>query len=212
MKALQIEPMKMLIDGINQLSVNLQTRQIEQLTGLIQLLIKWNKAYNLTAITEDLRIVSHHILDSLSILSSIEGTQIIDVGSGAGFPGLPCAIALPDSHFTLLDSNGKKIRFITHAINELSIKNVTVVQARVEQYKPQHCFDTVIARAFSSIDKFLAVSKHLVCPQGQFLLMKGQYPKAELQSIGIHAKVTKLFVPYVQEDRHLVCIKGLANE
>lgn len=198
---------QMLAQGVKKLNLALNGSQLSQLLSLAKLLLKWNKVYNLTGITDPHRIISHHILDSLSIVPYIQGSNIIDVGAGAGFPGLPCAIALPDYKFTLLDSNGKKTRFMTQAVGELQLKNVIVVQSRVESYRTEQCFNTLTARAFAATDKLLMLTSHLLCQEGQLLLMKGLYPKAELQKISFHAKVTKLSVPYVQEERHLVTIK-----
>lgn len=201
-----------LSSGANKLNIILDEGQLNKLLAFMELLRKWNKAYNLTAIDTPHKIMTHHLLDSLSIVPYIEGPLVIDVGSGAGIPGIPCAIALPHFQFYLLDSNGKKTRFMTQVLGELKITNATAIQSRAEQYSPSVCFNTITARAFSSLENVINSTKHLGCKEGQLLVMKGVYPKAELQKISNHAKVLKLSVPYLHEERHLVCLKGLLNE
>ena len=178
----------------------------------MNILIKWNKVYNLTAIHSPEDIITHHFLDSLSIAPYIQGNVVLDVGSGAGFPGIPCAMFLTNKNFTLLDSNGKKTRFLTHVVCELQLKNVKVFQARIENYYSDICFDTIMARAFAKVDRTLAFTQRLLCPQGEVLIMKGIYPKAELQNLPEHVKVHELTVPGLYETRHLVCIKRLLDE
>jgi 16S rRNA (guanine527-N7)-methyltransferase len=197
--------------GIDDLGLNLPENTAHKLLDYMALLIKWNKAYNLTAIVEPHEIITHHFLDSLSLVPYIKGQSVLDVGSGAGFPGIPCALALPEKRFVLLDSNGKKTRFTTQAAGLLGLKNVESVHARVEDYQAQPCFDTITARAFAAIDKIIAVTSHLLCPTGELLLMKGTLPQAELQNVARHAKVSPLTVPGLNEQRHLVCIKGLSD-
>ena len=176
----------------------------EKLDAFLALLIKWNKAYNLTAIRDRDEMVTKHILDSLAVVPYIKGERILDVGTGAGLPGIPLAIALPQYHFTLLDSNGKKIRFITQAVSELNIKNVEVVQARVEEYQSESAYQTIISRAFTSISEFIDKTKHLLAKDGQILAMKGKEFDQELKNFAGHVKVHKLDVPGLKEQRHLV--------
>jgi 16S rRNA (guanine527-N7)-methyltransferase len=202
----------LLDQGLLGLQLTLTETQKASLIAYMYLLMKWSRAFNLTAIKDPYRIVSHHILDSLSIVPYVQGPLIIDVGSGAGLPGIPCALVLPEQKFVLLDSNGKKTRFMTQAVGELQIPNVNIVQSRVEDYHPTFCFNTLMARAFAPVEEVLALTKHLPCAHGQLLLMKGNYPSAELQKIGNDVKVTKLSISGVQEERHLVCIKGPFNE
>lgn len=197
-----------LLKGVQTLNLNLSNVVIKKLIAFVKLLIKWNKAYNLTAITHPNDIIVRHILDSLSIVPYIKGSPILDVGSGAGLPGIPCALALPTQQFVLLDSNGKKTRFITQAVGELAIQNVTVVQSRVEKYRPPKCFDTILARAFSSLDTIISQTAQLICPEGELLLMKGAYPQSELSQLQQSVDVIRLNVPGLDEQRHLVCIKG----
>lgn len=195
--------------GAQALGLSLADGCIEKLIAFITILLKWNKVYNLTSITDLQRIVTHHILDSLSIVPYIKGSTVIDVGSGGGFPGIPCALALPEKRFTLLDSNGKKIRFLIQAIGELGISNAIAVQSRAEDYHPEYCFDTVTVRAFAPIEKAYHMTKHLLCPQGISLLMKGVYPQEELNELPMATfTVHQLHVPNLAQERHLVCIKG----
>jgi 16S rRNA (guanine527-N7)-methyltransferase len=197
----------LLEQGIKGLDLVLTENQVEKLIAFIRILTKWNKIYNLTAYIDLKKMITHHILDSLSILPFITQKNTLDVGSGAGLPGIPCAIARPSHNFVLLDSNGKKTRFMTQIIGELKITNASVIQVRIENYQPQHCFDNITARAFSSLHKILSLTDHLLCPDGQLLVMKGVYPYKELQEINKSANVHQLVIPGLHEQRHLVCIQ-----
>jgi 16S rRNA (guanine527-N7)-methyltransferase len=203
--------LNLLQQGVTELGLSLSPEAVQLLLEFMAILIKWNKVYNLTAIDNPDDIITHHLLDSLSIVFSIQGEQVLDVGSGAGLPGIPCAIALPEKQFTLLDSNGKKTRFMTAAVGLLGLTNVKIVQSRVEDYKPSTCFDSISVRAFSSIETIQSVTKHLICEQGRLLIMKGTYPHAELQKNSSHATVTRLSIPGLNEERHLVCIEGRSD-
>jgi 16S rRNA (guanine527-N7)-methyltransferase len=167
---------KILITGLESLNLAFDEEKIEQLMSFIKLLEKWNKAYNLTSIRNTEDMVSLHLLDSLAILPFIEGKYVIDIGTGAGLPGIPLAIYLPGIDFTLLDSNAKKTRFVQQAILELKLNNVTVCHSRVENYLPETSFDTVITRAFASLSDIVKLSAHLVSQSGIILAMKGQLP------------------------------------
>jgi 16S rRNA (guanine527-N7)-methyltransferase len=167
---------KILITGLESLNLAFDEEKIEQLMCFIKLLEKWNKAYNLTSIRNTEDMVSLHLLDSLAILPFIEGKYVIDIGTGAGLPGIPLAIYLPGIDFTLLDSNAKKTRFVQQAILELKLNNVTVCHSRVENYLPETSFDTVITRAFASLSDIVKLSAHLVSQSGIILAMKGQLP------------------------------------
>ena len=175
----------------------------------MRLLAKWNAAYNLTAVRAPQEMIPRHLLDSLVLLPYLHGTRVLDIGTGPGLPGIPLAIARPDCSFTLLDANAKKTRFVTQAVGELALKNVEVVQARVENYRPAQKFDTLVARAFSSIADMLAHAHHLCAPHGRFLAMKGIYPEAELAAIPADyavSEVVALKVPGLDAERHLVII------
>ena len=196
--------------GIRSLGLNCSSRQIEKLLAYLEMLQRWNKAYNLTAIRQPIQMVRLHLLDSLAIHPYIQGVKnIIDVGTGPGLPGIPLAILNPDINFTLLDSNGKKTRFLFQAINDLSLANAKEINHRVEKYQSEQSFDIVVSRAFSSISDMLTQCDHLVSDSGCFLAMKGKKPDSELSQITKDYKVVDLSqinVPQVDSERHLIKI------
>jgi len=167
---------KILVSGLQSLNLSQAEDKIEQLLGFIKLIEKWNKAYNLTAIRNREDMVRLHVLDSLAIVPFIEGKRVIDIGTGAGLPGIPLAIYLPEIEFTLLDSNAKKTRFVQQAILELKLKNVSVCHNRVEQYHPEKGFDTVITRAFAGLSDIVELTAHLLNKDGLLLDMKVKIP------------------------------------
>jgi 16S rRNA (guanine527-N7)-methyltransferase len=176
---------------------------------------KWNKIYNLTAIKDPSEMVIKHVLDSLAVVQYIHGERIIDVGSGAGLPGMIIAIMYPHKQITLLDSNSKKTRFLKQMTIELKLANVSVINARVETVSIDSCFDCIITRAFASIQDMLIKTQHLMCPQGEFLAMKGLDPIGELKEIpeDIFVKWTKVLkVPKLDAARHLVCLAFKEHE
>lgn len=198
--------------GAEQLGEKLPAGAIDQLAHLLQELVHWGQRVNLTAILDPEEMVNAHILDSLSIRPMLEGVRIIDVGTGAGFPGLPLAIAEPERKFTLLDSNNKKISFVRHVIGVLGLGNVMAVKARAEDYAFQAGFDTVIARALASTPKLLGIAGHLVKEDGVLLAQKGKHPAAELEAIkdmpGWDYNVTALTVPgLAAHERHVVILR-----
>lgn len=193
--------------GAAQLGLHLTDSQQQQLLHYLALLSKWNAAYNLTAIREPQAMLVQHLLDSLAIWPYIPEGKILDVGTGAGLPGIPLAIIFPEREFTLLDSNGKKTRFLTQVIHELKLNPVTVVQARVENFQGQ--FAAIVSRAFASLTDMLQNTDHLCSNRGVFLAMKGNYPAAEIDELPAEFKVqqtVKLTVPYLDAERHLVII------
>jgi 16S rRNA (guanine527-N7)-methyltransferase len=196
--------------GIKTLGLNCSSHQVEQLLAYLEMLQRWNKAYNLTAIREPIQMVRLHLLDSLAIHPFIQGVKdIIDVGTGPGLPGIPLAILNPDINFTLLDSNGKKTRFLFQAINDLSLSNSREINQRVEKYQPENTFDVILSRAFSSISDMLYQCDHLVSNNGCFLAMKGKKPDSELSQITKDYKVVELSevnVPKIDSERHLIKI------
>jgi 16S rRNA (guanine527-N7)-methyltransferase len=196
--------------GIKALGLNCSSHQVEQLLTYLEMLQRWNKAYNLTAIREPLQMVRLHLLDSLAVHPYIKGVKdIIDVGTGPGLPGIPLAILNPDINFTLLDSNGKKTRFLFQAINDLSLTNANEINQRVEKYQPENTFDIILSRAFSSISDMLYQCNHLVSNNGCFLAMKGKKPDSELSQITKDYKViemSKVCVPKIDSERHLIKI------
>jgi 16S rRNA (guanine527-N7)-methyltransferase len=172
----------------------------------LSLLHKWNKAYNLTAIRDPEEMVSKHLLDSLAILPWVNGSNMIDVGTGPGLPGVPIALARPELKVVLLDSNGKKIRFLQEVKRKLTLDNIEIVQTRAEDYQPKQGFDTVTSRAFSELSQMLAWTKHFIAPNGIWLAMKGRYPDAELTDIHNAFKVEQYHVPGIEGERHCVIV------
>lgn len=196
---------------IEQSGVAVTPPQTKTLLTLVEQLNKWNKAYNLTSVRDPRQMLSRHIVDSIVIKPYLHGQRFIDVGTGPGLPGLPLAIVMPDCHFTLLDSLGKRIRFIRQFCHENQITNVTAVQSRVEDFKPEQKFDGVISRAFASLNDMLTWCHHLPTEQGRFYALKGQYPTAELAQLPtgfVVEQIEKLQVPEADGERHLVLIRA----
>lgn len=186
----------------------------EKLIAYLELLRKWNRVYNLTAIHDMKESILLHIIDSLSIKPYLHGNHIIDIGTGAGLPGIPLALTMPDKKFTLLDSNSKKTRFLSQVMYELQMKNIEVVHARCEDFNPAQKFDSILSRAFASIQVMLESTQHLLSVEGQFLAMKGVYPDRELTAISPSFEVIavhKLVITGLEAERHLVCIKKGAS-
>lgn len=201
------EAESLLASGAKELGIPLSTRQHEQLIELLAELAEWNQRFNLTAIDDPLEAVRKHLLDSLSIYAHLRGHRVADVGSGAGFPGLPLAIADPSREFTLIEATGKKAQFLEHARVKLGLGNVVVVNSRAEKLRPAVRFDTVMARALGKLNEFIRVAGHLVAREGRLLAMKGQVPQAELEKLpkGWELKAMhRLIVPGLDAQRHLV--------
>ncbi|QOI57049.1 16S rRNA (guanine(527)-N(7))-methyltransferase RsmG [Rouxiella badensis] len=192
--------------------IALPDQQKHQLIGYVELLHKWNKAYNLTSVRDPMQMLVRHILDSIMVNPHLEGSRFIDVGTGPGLPGIPLAIIRPDSHFTLLDSLGKRVRFLRQVQHELGLKNVEPVQSRVEEFIPEPAFDGVISRAFASLQDMLSWCHHLpVKGEGRFYALKGLRPDDELATLpqGIQLQeIIKLRVPELDGERHLVILKA----
>lgn len=204
-----ISTLDLLYKGLQSLNHEVSPAIQDKLIGYIQLLSKWNRRYNLTAIRSLDEMVSYHLLDSLSISAYIKGNRVIDVGTGAGLPGIPLALTMPEKTFTLIDSNGKKTRFLTHICQELAISNAKVVHDRVERFSPDSCFESIISRAFASICDMLDYTNHLCCDDGVFLAMKGRYADEEINKISSQYQLTnvvKLNVPNLGAQRHLIII------
>lgn len=199
----QLQQLASILHALNlDLSVPTQTK----ILAYLDLLQRWNRVYNLTAITDPNDMLIKHIADSLVIWPYITGKQCIDVGTGAGLPGIPLALMFPDKHWTLLDSNGKKTRFLLQVKAQLGLNNVTIVQARAEEFFPGQCFENVITRAWTNLSDMIAKTKQLYCPGGCLLAMKGAYPTEELQGLNLQVVVYPLQVPNLAEQRHLVCV------
>lgn len=202
------EMLDVLTHGLKQLAIELGQLQIELLLRYLKLVIKWNRVHNLTAIREPLDMVSLHLLDSLAIVPFLREGAILDVGTGAGLPGIPLAIAMPESRVTLLDTSSKRTAFLTQAISELRLDNASVVNARVEQWHGGP-FDVIVSRAFSELRDFVEASRHLLAAGGTFAAMKGVRPDAEIAGLPQPFFVTRveaLKVPGVNAERHLVMI------
>jgi 16S rRNA (guanine527-N7)-methyltransferase len=193
--------------GLSALSLPLAESQVEAMLKFINLINKWNKAYNLTAVRDPLEMVDLHLLDSLAILPHVKSPRLADIGTGAGLPGIPLAICLPDCQFTLVDSNSKKTRFVQQAVLELQLKNVEVVHSRVELFKPQHLFSTVISRAFANMGDIVNLTGHLLAEDGLLLAMKGQIPEQELAELSLDYTVIPLNVPGIDAERCLICME-----
>ncbi|KTD76395.1 16S rRNA (guanine(527)-N(7))-methyltransferase RsmG [Legionella waltersii] len=204
-----IQLLSQIEDGVNSLHLSSIS---ETLLQYLQLLHKWNDAYNLTAIRHMSEMINKHLMDSLAILPWIKGKRIIDVGTGAGLPGIPLAIAKPDLQFVLLDSNGKKTRFLLEVKRQLHLNNVEIVQNRVENYQPGLGFDTVLSRAFSSLEQMTVWTQHLIAPKGIWLAMKGKVPTDELSSIKYPFKVEEYTVKGIAGERCCVLIDNKNKE
>jgi 16S rRNA (guanine527-N7)-methyltransferase len=199
--------------GLAALGVMTSETQRAQLVAFLDLLAKWNKTYNLTAIREPERMITHHLLDALAVLPHLparSGLRILDVGSGAGIPGIPLAIARPEWHVTLVDANHKKMAFGTQATIELALRNVLAQAARVEALTPETPFDIVISRAFADLATFAATSARHVGPGGLLVAMKGVHPDEELAELPPDIEVIAtpaLTVPGLEATRHLVFMR-----
>jgi len=201
-----------LVNGAAELGLPLSDAQQTLLLAYLELLIKWNKAYNLTAVRDPNEMVSRHLLDSLSVVPYVAqgGERWLDVGSGGGMPGIPLAILFPERAFTLLDSNGKKTRFLTQVKLELKLANLEVIHSRVEQYQPAQPFAGITSRAFSSLADFAEWTRHLGDTETHWLAMKGVQPADELQALPSDFSLCScevLKVPGCQGQRHLLILR-----
>lgn len=201
-----------LVSGAAEFGISLSDTQRQQLLAYLELLIKWNKAYNLTAVRDPNEMVSRHLLDSLSVVPYVAqgGDRWLDVGSGGGMPGIPLAILFPDRAFTLLDSNGKKTRFLTQVKLELKLDNLEVIHSRVEHYQPVQPFTGITSRAFSSLADFTGWTRHLGDTETHWLAMKGVQPDDELQALPNDFSLRScevLKVPGCQGQRHLLILR-----
>ncbi len=197
-----------LYQGIEQAKLAITDEAKQKLLDYLALMQKWNKVHNLTAVRDANEMVTLHLLDSLVVLPHIDAKHLLDVGSGAGLPGIPLAICLPDLQVTVIDSNSKKVSFMRQAKAELGITNLEVLAGRVEDIAPTKKFEIIISRAFSDLSLFISLTRHLLDVQGKWLAMKGVYPEAELidlvKNTGVTAsKVELLNVPGLEAQRHL---------
>ncbi|MGD9389105.1 MAG: 16S rRNA (guanine(527)-N(7))-methyltransferase RsmG [Thioalkalispiraceae bacterium] len=201
---------KQLQQGIAALGLEVDEAKQSALLDYVALLHKWNRAYNLTAVRKPELMITRHLLDSLVIHPFLKPGRILDVGTGAGLPGIPLALIRPEDVFYLLDSNSKKTRFITQAVAELGLQNVSVVQSRVEDYKTNTTFDTIISRAYSTLANMVAGTRHLLAKNGVFFAMKGVFPVAEVDELPVDAELLEshaLHIPGLDAERHLLVLK-----
>ena len=205
----------LLASGIAEMRLDVSIDAQQKLLTYLNLLQKWNKVYNLTAVRDPLEMVTLHLLDSLSVLPYINANNLLDVGSGGGLPGIVLAICKPTLQVTTIDTVQKKAIFMRQVKGELGLSNLTVVHARVESYKPMEKFDAIISRAFSEIALFIKLTQHLLAENGKWLAMKGQMPHKELEDLGIKlSKVikTKNIIPLkvagLDAERHLLVLES----
>ncbi len=202
---------RQLAAGIAALGLDLPPDGEARLLAYLALLDKWNRVYNLTAVRDPERMVSHHLLDSLAAVPYFTGPAVLDVGSGGGLPGIPLAIARPDLQVTLIDSIAKKTAFLQQARAELGLGNLTVATGRVENFRPETGFDVITSRAFSDLGEFVKLTRHLLKPGGRWLAMKGLYPNEELALLPHDVKVSAdhvLVVPGLEACRHLIVLES----
>jgi 16S rRNA (guanine527-N7)-methyltransferase len=196
--------------GLGELGVCVGPRGLARLAEYVALLDKWNRVYNLTAIRDAEKAVSVHLLDCLAVVPYLRGNRVLDVGSGAGLPGIPIALARPDIRVTMLDSSHKKAAFLRQAVAELQLKNAAIVCERAESWRPPERFDCIISRAFAELSEFARLTGHLLAPGGLLAAMKGVHPYEEIEKLPREFRVTqvrRLFVPGLEAERHLVLIE-----
>jgi 16S rRNA (guanine527-N7)-methyltransferase len=206
----QSELGKRLEQGLAELDLTLGGESRTKLLEYLALLEKWNQVYNLTAIRDVEKMVSGHLLDCLAVVPYVSGARVLDAGSGAGFPGIPLAVAKPEIQVALLDSNHKKAAFLRQAVVELGLKNASVVCERVESWRPAEKFDCIISRAFAEIAEFVTLTMHLLAPGGLFAAMKGVHPYEEIGRLPREFRVMhvhRLAVPGLEAERHLVLVE-----
>lgn len=199
-----------LAEGVAQLDLALPPQAQSRLLEYLELLQKWNRIYNLTAVREPAKMVSHHLLDSLAVVPQVTAASVLDVGSGAGLPGIPLALALPRTHVTLVDSSHKKTAFLQQAKLELKLDNVAVICARVEEWRAGRTFELVISRAFSELAEFIALAGRHLAPGGRLAAMKGVFPHEEMAHLpgGWRAgRALTLAVPGLRAQRHLLLLE-----
>lgn len=196
----------------NNLSLNERAKQ--QLIQYLELMLTWNQVFNLTSITTPKEMVYLHIIDSLSVMPYLHGNQLLDVGTGAGLPGIPLAIANPDQHWVLVDKNSKKTRFLTQAIAELGLTHVSAIHSRSENFHPDQCFDSILSRAFGSLRLFAETTGHLLCPGGKLIAMKGKYPEEEINDLPpqfLVEDVSKLGIKGMDIERHIIRLNKITR-
>jgi 16S rRNA (guanine527-N7)-methyltransferase len=205
-----VDPGELLEGGILELGLEERLGGDELLMEYVTELMNWNRVYNLTSVRKPTDIITRHILDSLSIVEHLHGDRILDIGTGAGLPGIPLAIACPEREFVLLDSSSKKLRFVQQTLAILKLENVTLENVRIDEYQPDELFDTTICRAFSDLPDYYRNAAHLCSDGGRLLAMKGVYPMTEIECLedtGVVAEVIVLKVPGLDAERHVVSMR-----
>jgi len=197
---------EILEQGLAEMQIPVSELQVDLLLAFVQLIEKWNKTYNLTAIRHREDMLRLHILDSLVLVPFVAGSKVADIGTGAGLPGIPLAILLPNQQFTLVDSNSKKTRFVQQAILELKLQNVEVKHSRVEELGQAGVYDVVMSRAFASLSDIMQLTQYLLQAEGVLVSMKGHTPKEELDALGRQYQVDEIRVPGVDAERCVVQI------
>jgi 16S rRNA (guanine527-N7)-methyltransferase len=206
-----VDPGELLDSGLERLGLADRLEGDERLMEYVTELMNWNRVYNLTSVRKPADIITRHILDSLSVLDHLQGRRVLDIGTGAGLPGIPLAIACPDIDFVLLDSSSKKLRFVQQTLGILELENVALVNSRVDEYRPDELFDTTVCRAFSDLPEYYRYALPLCRSGGRMLAMKGVYPMTEIECLedsGIHSEVIPLQVPGLDAERHLVIMQA----
>lgn len=198
----------LLEQGLAAAEIPLPPQTLDKLIAYLLLLEKWNQTFNLTAVRDPKAMVLRHLLDSLVVLPYIEKQPILDVGTGAGLPGIPLALALPQYAFVLLDSNHKRVRFLRQVVLELGITNVQIIQERIEWFQAPKRFEIIVSRAFSSASELIEKSLHVCASDGRWLLMKGRYKEEEFKTLAKPFTAHKLLVPGLAEERHLVVVRN----
>lgn len=210
-----MEDLNLLLNkALNENNLTITDIAKQKLLHYLQLITTWNRVFNLTTITDPRDMVYLHIIDSLMVAPFLHGNRLLDVGSGAGLPGIPLAILNPEQQWVLLDKNSKKTRFLTQAIAELKLPNASVVHTRSEDFHPSECFDSILSRALGTIRMFIETTEHLLCDQGLEIAMKGKFPQEELDDIPPHfmaKSTTRLSIKGMNAERHIVCLRKVSN-
>jgi len=209
-----VDPAELLEDGILELGLEERLSGDRRLMDYVTELMNWNRVYNLTSVRKPTDIITRHILDSLSILEHLHGKRVLDIGTGAGLPGIPLAIACPEREFVLLDSSSKKLRFVQQTLGILGLDNVRLENSRVDEYQPDVPFDTTVCRAFSDLPDYYRFASPLCKADGRMLAMKGVHPMTELECLedaGVAAEVIPLKVPGLDAERHVIMLRPAAE-
>jgi 16S rRNA (guanine527-N7)-methyltransferase len=210
-----VDPGELLEQGLQELGLEELLGGDNLLMEYVTELMNWNRIYNLTSVRKPADIITRHILDSLSVLPYLRGDRVLDIGTGAGLPGIPLAIACPEREFVLLDSSSKKLRFVQQTLGILNLDNVKLENSRIEEYRPEVLFDTIICRAFSDLPEFYRNAARLCSPDGRLLAMKGVYPMTEIECLEDKAVLDDVFslkVPGLDAERHLVSMHAVSSK